>query len=443
MDGTVTENAASEIRRPGVLWKTDAYLRQVWKEYCHRRLFVRFRKLRPIAKEWSLIRSITIDDRKRLRRHFLAQQRIILRNDRLSTIVIFAVIMFVVVSSIAIYYNLPDNLSILNVPLHATIDAPPQPVFVTIAAILFLALLVSAIVFRVIDAAPIWLLLLLVGGSLLSYAFVSDFVPVGECLIHMNLPYCPYYISNVVALLSWFFFGWLAIRVGKFVKTILDDRYPQEIISDNLFRIIVLLERGPSSVESISLRRILVARIERVALIVRSRLLSQIRTKEPLLATRRKQQAYLISRTVIERAIWLLTPTSRTGEDILSYFTTMMVALLDGNWDQFFDKPVEGMEEMAVPTKGWVLATLSRIGALIHGIFIAVAPIGAVYLIQHYEWEGKPIITLSDPIQTYIYAGLFVWVIIVIVSTIDPLFKERVETLKEIVGTLRGTGTKE
>jgi hypothetical protein len=447
MDGTVIENAASEARpRLGALGKTDTYLWLVWGKYRRRLLFARFRKLRSIEKSWRRIRSLSTDDRKRLGRRFLAGQRTLLRTNEVSS-VLYIAIMLLSITSLLIGRPLFHNLVILDVPFNA-LNAPPP---VSALNILLLVFFLLSLILYATKLRALALCLALIFALVFAYYMVSSLARAIKCVGHMDTyTYCHYYLANMIFLALWYLFSLLMVSLVSFGKTILNGRYPEEVISDNLFRIITSLERYPSGVASISLRRTLVKYIEHIALIVRSRLFSQIPAKEPLLIARRKQQAKLISYTIMKRATWLLTPTSRTGEDILSYFGKMMIALLDGTWDDFFDKSAEPADEMMAseiigkaPTEppartGVVVSFLLRVGALIRGVIIAGIPIAAVYLIQRYEINGKPFITIKEPTQNFITAGLVVWSIIVIVSTIDPLFEKRVSALKEIAGILRG-----
>jgi hypothetical protein len=447
MDGTVIENAASEARpRLGALGKTDTYLRLVWGKYRRWRLFARFRKLRSIEKSWRQIRSLSTDDRKRLGRQFLAGQRTLLRNNEVST-VLYIAIMLLSITFLSVGRPLSHNLVILDVPFNALNTSPPVSV---LNILLFVAFALSLVLYaNKLRALALCVALIFALGF--AYFLVCSLARAVKCFDHMDAyTYCPYYLANVLFLFLFYLFTMLMLSLVSFGKTILDSRYPQEVISDNLFRIITSLERYPSGVASISLRRTLIKYIEHIALIVRSRLFAQIPAKEPLLIARRKQQARIISYTIMKRATWLLTPTSRTGEDILTYFAKMMTALLDGTWDDFFDKSAEPADEMMaseiigkalteLPARtGVVVSFLLRVGALIRGVIIAVIPIAAFYLIQRFRINDKPFIRIKEPTQSFITAGLVVWSIIVIGSTIDPLFEKRVSALKEIVGVLRG-----
>ena len=451
MDGSVTENAAFEVSpRLGALGRADAYLRLVWRNYRRRRLFAGFRDFRLIGKSWSRIGSLSTDDRKRLRRRFLAGQRTLLRTNWWFVDILWVLLIILLITAVLAFVYIPHNLVLLNVPLH-DFNAP-QSLSETILGTLFAVFLISSVILLLTGLLALALCFATAGVLVFVY-IVIDFVQgVVGCFVHMNFASCHQMVFPLV-MLPVFIYFMLLLSLAGFVKTILDGRCPQEIISDNLFHIITLREREPSSMESISLRRTLVGHIERIALIVRSRLFLQMPAKEPMFIARRKQQSNLISHIIMERAAWLLTPGSSTREDILAYFVKMMIALLDGTWDDFFDKPIEPTEEMMVAESGDKTSTdssvrrgvltsfLLRGGAVIRGIIVAGIPIIVFYLIQTYKIgskPGTPLFTIAEPTHTYITAGLVVWSIIVIVSTIDPLFEKRVSALKEIAGALRG-----
>ena len=78
-----------------------------------------------------------------------------------------------------------------------------------------------------------------------------------------------------------------------------------------------------------------------------------------------------------------------------------------------------------------------KIESVLRTVIVAMLPAGIFYYATQYaKFE------IAHPIKDYMEAGLVLWVVIVLLSSFDPLLEKRISTLRDLAGVLRG-GKKE
>jgi hypothetical protein len=463
----VSAHTAVLNRWVAAIRQADLRLKEAWLDLQREKKIERFHRMLRIARSWSQMNLVSPDDKRSLGHKFLSHQRISIRNKAIvDTSVIIALILAVVffVIFLAVIQNITIfGVNIQSLPSLAQIenDIESNTVLYHIAQVLGLISASTLSVSVVTALLRCWTIaaMALIAGLIMGFS--ASLMVLSQIAFQMVV--CSFngittcgkiseYIAVVpILFMVWIAFGFFAFLIVRFHKLLVVDferRHPEETIVNILFDVIGLLEKGPSILASVSDRAKLIENIERVARIVRTRLISRIPTSDSAIKARQVQQAHLISQRFRERAAWLLTPKWQTTDELLTYFSKILISLLRGTWDDFFDHS-QGEGETEIPPGDMrgslALIVLRKTGSILRTIVVAGLPVVIYYLAQKYDvmGTGKPILEVVEPANTYIRGGLLAWIMIVIISEIDPSWSRHVTGVKDLVGLASGKSKKE
>jgi hypothetical protein len=202
-----------------------------------------------------------------------------------------------------------------------------------------------------------------------------------------------------------------------------NSHHPVEVIIHNL--ILTLREVETESINSINLEVKLrqVLRMEVVAHCFEYYLFEQLASGDIITDGWLRKMTKEMALAIREKKRWLLTPTNNNQEEFLNRIVSVLICVIKGNWDAIErmepEKLTDGLPSLPPLRRPWVVNLLKTVA-------IAILPVLGFSLVQWSPWAIK------GPFLDYMVIGLFIWVFLVFVSTLDPNLSNRLSILKNL-----------
>jgi hypothetical protein len=202
-----------------------------------------------------------------------------------------------------------------------------------------------------------------------------------------------------------------------------NSHHPVEVIIHNL--ILTLREVETESINSINLevKRRQVLRMEVVAHCFEYYLFEQLASGDIITDGWLRKMTKEMALAIREKKRWLLTPTNNNQEEFLNRIVSVLICVIKGNWDAIErmepEKLTDGLPSLPPLRRPWVVNLLKTVA-------IAILPVLGFSLVQWSPWAIK------GPFLDYMVIGLFIWVFLVFVSTLDPNLSNRLSILKNL-----------
>ena len=123
---------------------------------------------------------------------------------------------------------------------------------------------------------------------------------------------------------------------------------------------------------------------------------------------------------------WILVPKSDTRLQFKAQIQHSLVCALNGEWDGL--QRIE--PEKISPFKAWK----AKLNIIFRALIAGVIPPLVLLVIQRTPLAVKGM--LAD----YLAFGVIIWMVLTLISVLDPSYSEKVSTLKNIASVLSGAG---
>ena len=386
----------------------------------HRKML---RGVLPEARAWRRLRFVAADDKRTLQRRFLERQATSVVISAIVEAIQIVLIVVFELGALPLWYSLGDMIHFHDVDLSNYSGIwiiSPIVLFLTElfliagAASFFKRQYMADIILWGAVALPVFLALIALGisGYWLSITGKPE-------------PYCAAFGLSVISIYI------LVCSIALFlnfvfnvIRAALEARHAEAIITHRIFSVLRTLDREDDRWLAFGARSSAIAQLDRAAALIRVRLFRGLHTEDQGTRLWRDDRALRVSHALREKEQWLITPKPDTRDHLAEALSSIVVSLLAGAWDRL--EASEGnlaLSQRPVRTALRVARTV-LIGFLPAAIFAAG---------RYMEW-----FSLGSPIDNYVMGGLTLWGLVTVISVFDPLLKEKISTVKDIVGVFRG-----
>ena len=211
--------------------------------------------------------------------------------------------------------------------------------------------------------------------------------------------------------------GPLANVVQRYLESRMAREYPVASLALSLFDAIWLLERDgrwryPRD------RSAIATALDRGASTIRGRLFRDFKNTEYTIRLIQNQTASNMAESLREKQLWLATPKKDTRQVLLSHLSSMLIALLQGDWDEF-DKVKQF--EYPKAKRLTIMIDITRI------LTISVLPLVIVYGGLHFLN-----LEIELPLRGYVQGAALIWAMLTLITAIDPSIKDKVSEMKDL-----------
>lgn len=237
----------------------------------------------------------------------------------------------------------------------------------------------------------------------------SDFLPL-SILLGSSL-----WLGTLLAL---FLFDWIA---EIFYIRWLRNRFPDILVVDTLLTTLSQVENNPKKWTETEFKEELLFYLEDLARLFANHIPKRLRSGDPTTEIWFKNIVKEIAAHCRGLKKWILTPK----KDTLSYFTKevseALVNTINGDWDKL---------KRSNPQKLTRSERVSYLLNILRSLIVAILP----FLI--FEGVQRTSSALDDPSADYVKIGTLIWAVISFMMALDPLFNQKIETLKNVTSLL-------
>ena len=386
----------------------------------HRRMV---RGLLPEVRAWQRLRFVSEDDRRALRRRFLDRQATSVIIEAIITVIQLVLIVGFELGAIVLWISTYDVIHFHGIDFSNYSGTWVGGPMILLGIELFL--LIGAINFfdrRYIGNVILWggvwfpVLLALAALGFSGYRLSVHGEPEPYCAVFgVSVMSIYILVCSITLFLSFVF---------NIIRAALEARYAEAIIVHRVFSVVRTLGQGDEGWLGTGARSSAIAEIDRAAALIRLRLFRALHSEDQGTKLWRDERALRVSHALREKEQWLITPKPDTREHLAEALSGFVVSLLAGAWDS-----LEASEGDLALSQRPVRIALRVIRTVLIGFLPA-----AIFATGHYMgW-----FSLGSPIDSYVLGGLTLWGLVTVVSVFDPLLKEKISTVKDIVGVFRG-----
>jgi hypothetical protein len=208
--------------------------------------------------------------------------------------------------------------------------------------------------------------------------------------------------------------------------------FPVSHMIDRLFRVARRLHRAGSMWIDIDRRSQIASEIDAAASISRRYLFQKFASEDRATIAWKLRQGQRIAAALAEKETWLMTPKADTLDVVLNSVSGSLVALVSGNWDALEFDVVDDSLDVPQEPKTWRQIARGIFGFM-RTLVVALLP-GALLIIA-----GRFNLTADLNAETvgWVKVGAFIWIVFVLMFTLDPQLKEKISALKEVTSIFR------
>jgi hypothetical protein len=172
---------------------------------------------------------------------------------------------------------------------------------------------------------------------------------------------------------------------------------------------------------SVADRAKLMAELDDAAAIAGRSFFSKFSTRHEGVRKWRDDLGAKLENSLRQKQIWLMTPRRDTKQVLLTELSHLLTVVMIGNWDElkFCDDP---------EVRSAIWRPYQRAFWLVKAVFTSVSPLTVYLCIK--EFIG---IQLISPWESYVQTGLVIWTVVSILSIVDPLLKDKITSVKDIL----------
>lgn len=217
------------------------------------------------------------------------------------------------------------------------------------------------------------------------------------------------------------------------------SRYSLCYVVGHLLNGTLLLGRAESWTDT-NARRALVAHIGHAATVTRDFLIQQFEANDDATREWQRRQALRIATGFADKQTWIMTPKGDTRDALLNWLAKTIVALVGGSWDELelLIRPDEEALEAQTKNLGWP-RIIRRLLRASRTILTALVPPSSLYVAERLRLtEG-----VSSEVLGWIKLGVSFWAVVVLMFLLDPLLREKIAVMKDVVSVIRPGSGKE
>jgi hypothetical protein len=214
--------------------------------------------------------------------------------------------------------------------------------------------------------------------------------------------------------------------IAKLQKTKARGKYPNSIIVDEMLLILCRVDNKYAQWDEPWFKKEIVARLERLATYIEEYFPLQMKCKDPFTDFWLKTQTHQMAAFFRALKTWILVPKSDTRLQFKAQIQHSLVCALNGEWDGL--QRIE--PEKISPFKAWK----AKLNIIFRALIAGVIPPLVLLVIQRTPLAVKGM--LAD----YLAFGVIIWMVLTLISVLDPSYSEKVSTLKNIASVLSGAG---
>ena len=228
--------------------------------------------------------------------------------------------------------------------------------------------------------------------------------------------------GNIEYEIAYFFLITVFIVFGRIaVERWYTVRYPLAILICNLIDVLSSVEQKRSRGIDLKEKLKQLSGLEITARCIEWYLPQQLYGGDVVTDTWWKEIMREVANALRDKKRWILSPKEDTQDWLTRSLASTLVCIIKGNWD--------GLERMKDNDVTHPHLWRSRV-FLVVGLFIEAAlPILAFLIIQHF-------FSLSTPVHDYLIVGLFLWVLITVIGSLDPSFSDKVAAIKNVTSII-------
>lgn len=196
-------------------------------------------------------------------------------------------------------------------------------------------------------------------------------------------------------------------------------------VINELLIVLLMLEKQPRQWNNMGYKKKLIAHVEEIAAIIERRMPSASTSEDGPANKWVKTIAEEIATGFRELIKWIITPKLDTREKLIAYISDCLVLASQGDWDRF---PRSTPEKIPTPE-----AMRQKAIKLLRTLFIAFLPVSILTVISR---VGN---NMSPTIYTYISVGSYIWAILTLLSSLDPEYNVKLNTVKSLSELITGT----
>jgi hypothetical protein len=214
-------------------------------------------------------------------------------------------------------------------------------------------------------------------------------------------------------------------QMSYVVELLLNRQSIESKIMVRLLNILVNTERYPQRWMNARFRAGAVLELENTANLIEKALPKTLRVREAATQEWAEQRFGEIAFAVRELEKWVMTPRQDTLGELQLQVAQRIVCIAVGNWDGLGRTPV-GRVARAV--------RVARLKGYLSTMLLAATPFLILLVIQQSS------LALSDQFRQFAVAGALLWAAITLLQIFDPMLRDRIAILKDIVGLVPGLG---
>lgn len=172
---------------------------------------------------------------------------------------------------------------------------------------------------------------------------------------------------------------------------------------------------------NLNFRAKIIGQLDRAANIIDNNLAKQLASSASGSSKVVKDQWHQIADGIRSKVQWITTPQDNTRQDLVVRLQDFLINFASGNWHALIEH--EQFDTTA-------LRKASRVKRFVSGAracLLAVAPMALTYGYQRFVGD----------VGSYAKSFSLLWFFVCVVPIIDPLWKERLATLKDVVSTMK------
>jgi hypothetical protein len=201
-----------------------------------------------------------------------------------------------------------------------------------------------------------------------------------------------------------------------------ERRYADAMIVIELLDLLYSIEKQEKAWNELAFKRSTVHILEKIANRVAHDLPGQLRSGDAPTDAWFRGTAARIAAAFREKKKWILLPKADSRAYLLNQLKDDFIKAANGNWDG-----VSRADPQALSARNALMLARETAMNLIRGAL----PLAALFLVH------RGLGLLSDEVFDSLLIGAVLWFILTLLMEIDPLFKEKVSTLKDVIGLVR------
>jgi hypothetical protein len=201
-------------------------------------------------------------------------------------------------------------------------------------------------------------------------------------------------------------------------------KHPIAFIVDKLISIIWQVETSSKEWNDLKFKRKILRQIDDIEICIQKHVLRKLRTGDLIADDWLKKTTKEIANAFREQKKKVMFPTEESKNTFLQTMANNLIVVVNGNWEH-----LEKCQTTETPSSS---AIISRLWQVLSSLVIGALPILAIGILQ------KTGLALTGEIKDYAVIGSIIWLVLSILTIIDPNISEKISSLQNLSQILPG-----